>query len=121
MCRLLLVVLIGCIAAADGDRSGTIARPIRQASAALPHPTRSTATALKLAAAQVLTNDGDYQGNLHRISTAVAKAAAGGAELVAFPETSLDGWMLNAAITIAPPIPGNWSETIGRLAARHGM
>ena len=76
---------------------------------------------LKLAAAQVLVNDGDYPGNLHRISTAVAKAAAGGAELVAFPETSLDGWMLNSAVKVAPPIPGNWSETIGRLAAQHSI
>eukprot|EP01043_Picozoa_sp_COSAG02_P006206 COSAG02_NODE_175_length_31226_cov_95.275934_3_plen_253_part_00 len=80
-----------------------------------------SAVPLKLAAAQVLTNDGDFEGNLHRVSTAIARAAKGGAELVAFPETSLDGWMENGAIKVAPPVPGNWSATIGELAAAHSV
>lgn len=79
------------------------------------------AVPLKLAAAQVLTNDGDFEGNLHRVSTAIARAAKGGAELVAFPETSLDGWMENAAVKVAPPVPGNWSATIGELAAANSV
>lgn len=51
----------------------------------------------------------------------MAAIAKGGAELVAFPETSLDGWMSNGALQTAPPIPGNWSETIGQLAATHSV
>jgi predicted amidohydrolase len=81
----------------------------------------AAAVPMKLAAAQVLTNDGDFDGNLHRVSTAVAAAAQGGAELVAFPETSLDGWMENGAIKVAPPVPGNWSATIGQLAQAHSI
>jgi predicted amidohydrolase len=82
---------------------------------------RGEASPLKLAAAQVLTNDGDFPGNLHRVSVAVKNAKAGGADLVAFPETSLDGWMYNRAIKAAPPVPGNWSDTIGQLAAAHSI
>ena len=42
-------------------------------------------------------------------------------DLVAFPETSLDGWMTNSAILVAPPVPGNWSDTIAQLAADHSI
>lgn len=84
-------------------------------------PCAVESVALKLAAAQLLTNDGDFQGNFHRVSTAIATAANNGAELVAFPETSLDGWMENDAIKVAPPVPGNWSASIGKLAAAHSV
>ena len=49
----------------------------------------------------------------------MAALATTGADLVAFPETSLDGWMNNDALLAAPPIPGNWSKSIGSLAAAH--
>lgn len=74
---------------------------------------------VRIAAAQVLTNDGDVGGNIKRISDAVAAAATKGAELVAFPETSVGGWMWNAVP--APPIPGNWTQAIGALARKHGV
>ena len=64
----------------------------------------NTAAAVRIAAAQILVNDGDVDGNWARIEHAVAAAAAKGAEIVVFPETSVGGWMWNEVP--APPIPG---------------
>lgn len=112
---------MGCLYTATGACPGMWRFVLAMAAALSGRPFSVEAVPMKLAAAQVLTNDGDFDGNLHRVSTAIARAAKGGAELVAFPETSLDGWMENNAIKVAPPVPGNWSDTIGELAAAHSI
>jgi NAD+ synthase (glutamine-hydrolysing) len=47
---------------------------------------------LRIALAQINTTVGDFDGNLARIRSAIARAEALGAELVAFPEQTIPGY-----------------------------
>jgi predicted amidohydrolase len=83
----------------------------------------NTATAeervVKIAVAQIFCLDGDRSGNLVRIENAVKKAKAEGADLVAFPESCLFGWVNPDAHQRACPIPGEDSDILSGFARRH--
>jgi N-carbamoylputrescine amidase len=59
--------------------------------------------------------------NLERIEAAIAEAAEQGADLACFPEACVFGWTNPAAHEHAAAIPGETTERIGALAARHGV
>lgn len=72
---------------------------------------------MRIALAQILSST-EPSANLEQIAAQVARAAAGGAELVVFPEatmrcfgTSLDD--------VAEPVDGPWAHAVRQIAERH--
>ncbi len=74
---------------------------------------------IKVAMAQIFCLDGDRSGNFVRIENAVKEAKEKGAELVAFPETSVLGWVNPDAHDRAYPIPGPDSDRLCDLAEKY--
>ncbi len=74
---------------------------------------------VKIASAQIFCLDGDRSGNLVRIENAVSRAKSEGADLVAFPESCLFGWVNPDAHKRACPIPGEDSDILCGFAKRH--
>lgn len=72
-----------------------------------------------LASAQIVCLDGDRAGNLVRIENAIREARAQGADLVAFPESCLFGWVNPDAHQRATPIPGADSDILCALARKY--
>lgn len=78
-------------------------------------------TSVKIASAQILCLDGDRSGNLVRIENAVRQAKAAEADLVAFPESCIYGWVNPDAQTRACPIPGKDADLLSGLAREYGI
>src|SRR5208283_5868511 len=76
---------------------------------------------VKVAMAQIFCLDGDRAGNLARIENAIREAKTQGAEIVAFPESSILGWENPAAHQRAFPIPGRDSDALCALARKHEL
>lgn len=70
---------------------------------------------------QIFSLDGDRQGNLVRITSAIREARAGGADIACLPETALLGWVNPDAHERACTIPGPDSGRFCRLAADHDI
>lgn len=74
---------------------------------------------VKIAMCQIVCMDGDRRGNLARIEMEVADAAETGAEIVCLPESVVLGWVNPEAHQRAQPIPGEDSQRLCEMAARH--
>jgi len=81
----------------------------------------SHALNLKVGIAQIFVLDSDLSGNLVRIENAIREAKSLGAELVAFPECSLLGWVNPDAWKLASPIPGSNSNALVKLAIKYNF
>lgn len=79
---------------------------------AAPNP----ANTVKVAICQIFVIDSDREGNFRRIEYALAEARSQGAQIAAFPESSILGWENPAAHHLAEPIPGTDSRRIQDLA-----
>jgi N-carbamoylputrescine amidase len=91
---------------------------------------------LRAAAIPVESRPGETGRNLDRIGEACARAAAGGAQIVLFPELSVTGFIPNhpvgdharwleqalaGARRIAEPVPGPSTARLVEFAAAHGL
>ena len=79
------------------------------------------ARTLRVAVCQILSIDGDREGNFRRIEYALEDARAAHADIAAFPESVLLGWENPDAHHLAAPIPGADSERIAGLAKKYGL
>jgi len=77
--------------------------------------------AIKVAICQILVIDSDREGNFRRIEYALADAKAQGAQIAAFPESSILGWENPEAHRLAEPIPGADSKRIQDLAKKYNV
>lgn len=75
----------------------------------------------RVAVCQILSLDGDPEGNFRRIEYALEDAAKDRADLAVFPETIIHGWVNPQAHDLADPIPGPTSDRLAALARRHEM
>jgi predicted amidohydrolase len=76
---------------------------------------------VRVAICQILSIDGDREGNFRRIEYALDTARAAGAAIAAFPESVILGWENPDAHRLATPIPGPDSDRIGALAKKYGV
>src|SRR3954471_15064086 len=76
---------------------------------------------VKVAICQIFVIDSDREGNFRRIEYALADAQAQGAQIAAFPESSILGWENPEAHRLAKPIPGADSQRIQDLAKKYGL
>jgi predicted amidohydrolase len=81
----------------------------------------ATPRAVRVAVCQILSIDGDREGNFRRIEYALEAAQAGRADIAAFPESVILGWENPDAHQMATPIPGADSERIAALARKFGL
>ncbi|MBZ5582597.1 MAG: carbon-nitrogen hydrolase family protein [Acidobacteriia bacterium] len=81
----------------------------------------ASARTLRVAVCQILTIDGDRDGNFRRIEYALEAARAGRANIAAFPESVILGWENPEAHRMATPIPGADSDRIAALAVKYGL
>src|SRR4029453_16913451 len=65
---------------------------------------------VRVAICQILSIDGDREGNFRRIEYALAAARGAGAAIAAFPESVILGWENPDAHRLAAPIPGADSD-----------
>jgi predicted amidohydrolase len=72
-----------------------------------------------IALAQILCIDGDHSGNFLRIENAIIEAKDQKAEIIAFPESAIFGWINPEAHTRATEIPGADSEMLCQLAKKY--
>jgi predicted amidohydrolase len=80
------------------------------------------AIAWKIAVVQMDCALGDIGANLARIESFCRSAAAGGAELVVFPETALTGYFLGDRLAaLAEPPDGPSAKRLGALARECGV
>ena len=70
---------------------------------------------------QILSIDGDREGNFRRIEYALETAKAAGANIATFPESVILGWENPDAHRLATPIPGADSDRIAALAKKYGL
>ncbi|GAA1324271.1 nitrilase-related carbon-nitrogen hydrolase [Leucobacter albus] len=79
---------------------------------------------MKIAVAQLLSGV-DPAANLARIEEAVGAAAAGGAELVLFPEAMMRAFgspdVPPTLVEVAEPTDGAWARAVQSIAERHGV
>lgn len=78
----------------------------------------------KVAAVQMLSFEGEPERNLQRMLERAGEAAAAGARLVVFPEASNNGYFFAdraQAHQMATPIPGPFTEALGRRAKELGV
>ena len=78
----------------------------------------------KVAAVQMLSFEGEHERNLERMLARIAEAAEAGARLIVFPEASNNGYFFKDradAHRKATPIPGPFTEALGREARKHGV
>ena len=85
--------------------------------AALPVQARS----VRVAVCQILSIDGDREGNFRRIEYALEQARAEHADIAAFPESVILGWENPDAHHMAAAIPGPDSDRIAALARKYGL
>ncbi len=85
--------------------------------AALPAQSRT----VRVAVCQILSIDGDREGNFRRVEYALEDARAAHADIAAFPESVILGWENPDAHRMAAPIPGADSDRIAALARRYGL
>ena len=75
-----------------------------------------------LAMAQMRVIGGDLRSNLLRAASMTAEGAAGGADLIVFPEAMDAGWTHHSAPELAEPIPdGSTFEYLADLAEDHAI
>lgn len=74
---------------------------------------------MRVAMAQITAGD-DPSANLDNLARLVAQAAAGGADLVAFPEATMCRYGVPLA-AIAEPLDGPWATRVRELARQHGI
>ena len=74
-----------------------------------------------VAICQILSIDGDREGNFRRIEYALEAARGAGAAIAAFPESVILGWENPDAHRLAAPIPGVDSDRIAALAKKYGL
>ena len=78
----------------------------------------------KVAAVQMLSFEGQEEANLQRMLARAGEAAATGARLIVFPEASNNGYFFADradAHRKATPIPGPFTEALGRRARELGV
>jgi len=76
---------------------------------------------VRVAVCQILSIDGDREGNFRRIEYALEQARAGRADIAAFPESVILGWENPDAHRMAAPIPGADSSRLAALAQKYGL
>ena len=76
---------------------------------------------VRVAVCQILSIDGDREGNFTRIEYALEAARAGRADIAAFPESVILGWENPDAHRLATTIPGADSDRIAALARKYGL
>jgi N-carbamoylputrescine amidase len=84
---------------------------------ALPAQSRT----VRVAVCQILSIDGDREGNFRRVEYALEEARAAHADIAAFPESAILGWENPDAHRMATPIPGADSDRIAALARKYGL
>src|ERR1035441_1149975 len=84
---------------------------------ALPAQSRT----VRVAVCQILSIDGDREGNFRRVEYALEEARAAHADIAAFPESVILGWENPGAHRMATPIPGADSDRIAALARKYGL
>jgi len=76
---------------------------------------------MRIAIAQIECIESDRKGNLIRIENAIKEATLFNADLIAFPESIILGWINPEAFELAYPIPGLDSDFICNLAERNSI
>jgi N-carbamoylputrescine amidase len=76
---------------------------------------------VKIAMCQIICLDGDREGNLVRVESAIREAKEKEARIVCFPEMVLFGWVNPDAHKRAFSIPGEDTRRLGRLAKKYGV
>lgn len=76
---------------------------------------------VRVAVCQILSIDGDREGNFRRVEYALEQASAAHADIAAFPESIILGWENPEAHSMAAPIPGADSDRIAALARKYGL
>ena len=76
---------------------------------------------VRIAICQILSIDGDREGNFRRIEYALETAHAAGANIATFPESVILGWENPDAHRLATSIPGADSDRIAALAKKYGV
>ena len=79
------------------------------------------ARTVRVAVCQILSIDGDREGNFRRVEYALEDARAAHADIAAFPESAILGWENPDAHRMAAPIPGADSDRIAALAIKYGL
>lgn len=74
---------------------------------------------MRIALAQIITGR-DLAENLALVEDYAARAKAGGAELVVFPEATMRAFG-NSLLDIAEPLDGPWASRVRSIAAEHGI
>jgi predicted amidohydrolase len=78
----------------------------------------------RVAAVQMLSFEGEEERNLERMLGRIEEAASAGARLIVFPEASNNGYFFEDradAHRKATPIPGPFTQALGRAARKHGV
>ena len=76
---------------------------------------------VRVAVCQILSIDGDREGNFRRVEYALEQARDAHADIAAFPESAILGWENPDAHHMATPIPGADSDRIAALARKYGL
>jgi predicted amidohydrolase len=76
---------------------------------------------MRIAIGQIKCVESDREGNLAGIENAVIEASSYNADLIAFPESIILGWINPEAFELAHPIPGRDSDFICCLAKEHSI
>jgi len=76
---------------------------------------------VRVAVCQILSIDGDREGNFRRVEYALEDARAAHADIAAFPESAILGWENPDAHRIATAIPGADSDRLAALARKYGL
>jgi predicted amidohydrolase len=79
------------------------------------------ARTVRVAVCQILSIDGDREGNFRRVEYALEDARAAHGDIAAFPESAILGWENPDAHRMATPIPGADSDRIAALARKYGL
>ncbi|MET4096485.1 carbon-nitrogen hydrolase family protein [Arthrobacter sp. UYCu712] len=74
---------------------------------------------MRVALAQIITGR-DLAGNLAIVADYAARAKAGGAELVVFPEATMRAFG-NSLLDVAEPLDGPWAARVRAIAAEHDI
>jgi predicted amidohydrolase len=80
--------------------------------------------ALKVAAVQMLSFEGEEERNVERMVARIEEAAKAGARLIVFPEASNNGYFFEDrehAHRLATPVPGPFTDSLGEAARRWGV
>jgi predicted amidohydrolase len=78
----------------------------------------------KVAAVQTYSEVQQPDTNLATVCQSIEKAVRNGAKLIVFPECMNSGYVWKdpqAALAVADPIPGRFTDEIGKLTKRHGV